>query len=150
MQRRVRLGHCKRKPRVRGPLGQSPRRGGAAPGRRGHANLSASRLRVLGLLSRSRALAPARTRLTHARAKALVNSLSRFRVKLVGLGYIYTYPLRDTASAPHGTRVSLGHGPRRTFQPWKSMTDDRLMLLMYLVSASVAAGALVMLLWLHL
>jgi hypothetical protein len=30
------------------------------------------------------------------------------------------------------------------------MTDDRLMLLMFVASASVAAGALVMLLWLHL
>jgi hypothetical protein len=30
------------------------------------------------------------------------------------------------------------------------MTDDRLMLLMFIASAMVAAGALVMLLWLHL
>jgi hypothetical protein len=30
------------------------------------------------------------------------------------------------------------------------MTDDRLMLLMFIASATVAAGALAMLLWLHL
>jgi hypothetical protein len=30
------------------------------------------------------------------------------------------------------------------------MTDDRLFLLMFIASATMAAGALVMLLWLHL
>jgi hypothetical protein len=39
---------------------------------------------------------------------------------------------------------------RFSFQPCKSMTDDRLMLLMFIASATVAAGALVTLLWLHL
>jgi hypothetical protein len=34
--------------------------------------------------------------------------------------------------------------------PATSMTDDRLMLLMFIASVTVAAGAVIMLLWLHL
>jgi hypothetical protein len=81
-----------------------------------------------------------------ARARVPVKPPSRLRVT-----YKNRFRFSPVGYAPRRQRL-LSTGAHSAFlsSPAKLMTDDRLFLLMLTASATVAAAALAMLLWLHL